>query len=270
MRRVLAFYKFIPVTDPEARVEELQQLGEQLGVVGTILLAEEGVNGTIVAETDSLDGMVRALEQAFGAMTFKWSDLDQSGIGFHRFKVRIKPEIVSFGVAGLDLQNTGEHVDGARWNELLADPEVLVIDTRNHYEIDIGTFENAVSPDTDNFREFPQWVEDNIDPTKQRKVAMFCTGGIRCEKASVVMLDEGYEEVYQINGGILNYFEKTGGAHWDGECFVFDRRVGVLGDLSVTDSEVCWACREPLTPEQAQSPDFVRGVSCPYCIGKIR
>ena len=226
MRRVLAFYKFIPVAHPQSLVEELQQLGEQLSVVGTILLAQEGVNGTIVAETDSLDAMVRALEQAFGAMTFKWSDLDQSGIGFHRFKVRIKPEIVSFGVAGLDLQNTGEHVDGARWNELLDDPEVLVIDTRNHYEIDIGTFENAVSPDTDNFREFPQWVEDNIDPTKQRKVAMFCTGGIRCEKASALVAQHGVEEVYQLNGGILQYLEDTPAeqSRWQGECFVFDQQ----------------------------------------------
>jgi UPF0176 protein len=243
MRRVLAFYKFIPVTDPEARVEELQQLGEQLGVVGTILLAEEGVNGTIVAETDSLDAMVRALEQAFGAMTFKWSDLDQSGIGFHRFKVRIKPEIVSFGVAGLDLQNTGELVDGARWNELLADPEVLVIDTRNHYEIDIGTFENAVSPDTDNFREFPQWVEDNIDPTKQRKVAMFCTGGIRCEKASALVAQHGVEEVYQLNGGILQYLEDTPAeqSRWQGECFVFDQRVSVNHELNQGQYRQCYA-----------------------------
>ena len=271
MRRVLAFYKFIPVTDPEALVEELQQLGEQLGVVGTILLAEEGVNGTIVAETDSLDAMVRALEQAFGAMTFKWSDLDQLGIGFHRFKVRIKPEIVSFGVAGLDLQNTGEHVDGARWNELLADPEVLVIDTRNHYEIDIGTFENAVSPDTDNFREFPQWVEDNIDPTKQRKVAMFCTGGIRCEKASALVAQHGVEEVYQLNGGILQYLEDTPAeqSRWQGECFVFDQRVSVNHELNQGQYRQCYACRHPLSKEDMQAPEFEHGVSCPFCHSSV-
>ena len=271
MRRVLAFYKFIPVTDPEACVEELQQLGEQLGVVGTILLAEEGVNGTIVAETDSLDAMVRALEQVFGAMTFKWSDLDQSGIGFHRFKVRIKREIVSFGVAGLDLQKTGEHVDGARWNELLADPEVLVIDTRNHYEIDIGTFENAVSPDTDNFREFPQWVEDNIDPTKQRKVAMFCTGGIRCEKASALVAQHGVEEVYQLNGGILQYLEDTPAeqSRWQGECFVFDQRVSVNHDLNQGQYRQCYACRHPLSKDDMQAPEFEHGVSCPFCHSSV-
>lgn len=271
MRRVLAFYKFIPVTDPEARVEELQQLGEQLGVVGTILLAEEGVNGTIVAETDSLDAMVRALEQAFGGMTFKWSDLDQSGIGFHRFKVRVKREIVSFGVAGLDLQKTGEHVDGARWNELLADPEVLVIDTRNHYEIDIGTFENAVSPDTDNFREFPQWVEDNIDPTKQRKVAMFCTGGIRCEKASALVAQHGVEEVYQLNGGILQYLEDTPAeqSRWQGECFVFDQRVSVNHDLNQGQYRQCYACRHPLSKDDMQAPEFEHGVSCPFCHSSV-
>ena len=271
MRRVLAFYKFIPVTEPEARVEELQQLGEQLGVVGTILLAQEGVNGTIVAEIDSLDAMVRALEQAFGAMTFKWSDLDQSGIGFHRFKVRIKPEIVSFGVAGLDLQKTGEHVDGARWNELLADPEVLVIDTRNHYEIDIGSFDSAVSPDTDNFREFPQWVEDNIDPAKQRKVAMFCTGGIRCEKASALVAQHGVEEVYQLNGGILQYLEDTPleQSRWQGECFVFDQRVSVNHDLEQGQYRQCYACRHPLSRDDMQAPEFEHGVSCPFCHSSV-
>ena len=271
MRRVLAFYKFIPVAHPQSLVEELQQLGEQLSVVGTILLAQEGVNGTIVAETDSLDAMVRALEQAFGAMTFKWSDLDQSGIGFHRFKVRIKPEIVSFGVAGLDLQNTGEHVNGARWNELLADPEVLVIDTRNHYEIDIGTFENAVSPDTDNFREFPQWVEDNIDPTKQRKVAMFCTGGIRCEKASALVAQHGVEEVYQLNGGILQYLEDTPAeqSRWQGECFVFDQRVSVNHELNQGQYRQCYACRHPLSKEDMQAPEFEHGVSCPFCHSSV-
>ena len=267
MRRVLAFYKFTPVADPAGHAEELQRMGEQLGVVGTILLAEEGVNGTIVAEMASLDAMVRTLEMVFGAMTFKWSDLDQSGVGFHRFKVRIKPEIVSFGVAGLDLQQTGEHVDGTRWNELLDDPDVLVIDTRNQYEIDIGTFDNAVSPDTDNFREFPQWVQDNIDPAKQRKVAMFCTGGIRCEKASALVAQHGVAEVYQLNGGILQYLEDTAKeqSRWQGECFVFDQRVSVDHDLSQGQYRQCYACRHPLSQEDMQTPEFEHGVSCPFC-----
>ena len=255
MRRVLAFYKFTPVADPADHAEELQRMGEQLGVVGTILLAEEGVNGTIVAEMASLDAMVRTLEMVFGTMTFKWSDLDQSGVGFHRFKVRIKPEIVSFGVACLDLQQTGEHVDGTRWNELLDDPDVLVIDTRNQYEIDIGTFDNAVSPDTDNFREFPQWVQDNIDPAKQRKVAMFCTGGIRCEKASALVAQHGVAEVYQLNGGILQYLEDTAKeqSRWQGECFVFDQRVSVDHDLSQGQYRQCYACRHPLSQEDMQT-----------------
>ena len=149
MRRALAFYKFVEVIDPESLVLELQRLGERHNVVGTILLANEGVNGTVVAQVEDLKSVVHALQQAFGEMTFKWSDLDQNGVGFHRFKVRVKPEIVSFGVEDLDLQQTGEHVGVERWNELLDDPDVLVIDTRNHYEVDIGTFDNAVSPDTD-------------------------------------------------------------------------------------------------------------------------
>tara|TARA_B100000900_G_scaffold61109_1_gene46536 strand:+ start:833 stop:1756 length:924 start_codon:yes stop_codon:yes gene_type:complete len=267
MRRVLAFYKFIDVATPELQAEDLQQIGEQHGVVGTILLAEEGVNGTIVAEEEGLNLMVAALQRAFGVMTFKWSDIDPAGVGFHRFKVRVKPEIVSFGVAGLDLRRTGEHVDGARWNELLDDPDVLVIDTRNHYEIDIGTFDNAVSPGTDNFRQFPQWVQDNIDPAKQRKVAMFCTGGIRCEKATAMVAQHGVEEVYQLDGGILQYLEDTPQerSRWQGECFVFDQRVSVNHDLEQGQYRQCYACRHPLSMDDMQAPEFEHGVSCPFC-----
>ena len=267
MRRVLAFYKFVDVAAPELRAEDLQQIGEQHGVLGTILLAEEGVNGTIAAEQEDLDLMVAALLQAFGAMTFKWSDIDPAGVGFHRFKVRVKPEIVSFGVDGLDLRRTGEHVDGARWNELLDDPDVLVIDTRNHYEIDIGTFDNAVSPGTDNFRQFPQWVQHNIDPAKQRKVAMFCTGGIRCEKASAMVAQHGVKEVYQLDGGILQYLEDMPQerSRWQGECFVFDQRVSVNHDLEQGQYRQCYACRHPVSIDDMQAPEFEHGVSCPFC-----
>ena len=267
MRRVLAFYKFVDVAAPELRAEDLQQTGEQHGVHGTILVAEEGVNGTLVAEKEDLDLMVAALLQAFGAMTFKWSDIDPAGVGFHRFKVRVKPEIVSFGVDGLDLRRTGEHVDGARWNELLDDPDVLVIDTRNHYEIDIGTFDNAVSPGTDNFRQFPQWVQDNIDPVKQRKVAMFCTGGIRCEKASAMVAQHGVKEVYQLDGGILQYLEDMPQerSRWQGECFVFDGRVAVDHDLQPGSYDMCYACRMPLSAADLAHPSFEDGISCPYC-----
>ena len=267
MRRVLAFYKFVDVAAPELRAEDLQQTGEQHGVHGTILVAEEGVNGTLVAEKEDLDLMVAALLQAFGAMTFKWSDIDLAGVGFHRFKVRVKPEIVSFGVDGLDLRRTGKHVDGARWNQLLNDPDVLVIDTRNHYEIDIGTFDNAVSPGTDNFRQFPQWVQDNIDPVKQRKVAMFCTGGIRCEKASAMVAQHGVKEVYQLDGGILQYLEDTPQerSRWQGECFVFDQRVSVNHDLEQGQYRQCYACRHPLSIDDMQAPEFEHGVSCPFC-----
>ena len=267
MRRVLAFYKFINVADPDVRAGELQSLGEQREVVGTILLANEGVNGTIVAEQSNLELMVQSLQQSFGKMMFKWSELDQSGVGFHRFKVRVKPEIVSFGVADLNLQMTGQHVGAERWNELLDDPDVLVIDTRNHYEIDIGTFDNAVSPDTDNFRQFPQWVKDNVDPTKQRKVAMFCTGGIRCEKASAYMAQHGVEEVYQLDGGILQYLEDVpeDASRWHGECFVFDQRVSVNHGLEQGQFRQCYACRHPLSAEDLQAAEFEHGVSCPFC-----
>ena len=240
---------------------------EELEIKGTLLIANEGINGTIsgaAANIDSILGFLSSIPE-FADLVWKLSTSPEQP--FARLKVRLKREIVTMGQPGVDPRGAvGQYIEPEDWNDFISAEDVVVIDTRNDYEVSIGTFDGAIDPKTKSFREFPSWWEDNKQRFANQKVAMFCTGGIRCEKASVVMLNEGYEEVYQINGGILNYFEKTGGAHWDGECFVFDRRVGVLGDLSETDSEVCWACREPLTPEQALSPDFVRGVSCPYCI----
>jgi len=268
MRRVLAFYQFLCVDDPQAECSSLQILGDELALRGTILVAHEGVNGTVVGDTQALQQLSQHLLHQYGVKSQKWSDLQPGNSGFHRFKVRVKPEIVSFGVDDLDMSQLGEHVDAQTWNRLVDDPEVIVIDTRNDYEIDIGSFEGAVSPHTKSFRQFPAWVADNLDPEKHTKVAMFCTGGIRCEKASAYMLNKGFENVYQLDGGILQYLEDTQASEsrWNGECFVFDQRVSVNADLEQGQYKQCYACRHPLSAEELASADFEHGVSCPHCI----
>ena len=245
-------------------------LGDELKLKGTILLAEEGVNGTVVGLPDALDRLEATLVNLFGAMEFKRSALDEDNPGFYRFKVKLKAEIVSFGVPDLDVQVGGEHVNAAKWNELLADPEVVVIDTRNQYEIDIGTFPGSVSPETTNFREFPEWVASNLSSDEDERkppIAMFCTGGIRCEKASAYMRAQGFDEVYQLDGGILKYLEHVtpGENRWDGECFVFDQRVSVDENLEQGSYQQCYACRHPVSAEDMTHPAFEKGVRCPHC-----
>ena len=270
MRRVLAFYQFIPLRDPEAECQSLQRLGDELGLRGTILVAREGVNGTVVGEIRALQNLAEHLSSQYVVHSQKWSDLQPGNSGFHRFKVRVKSEIVSFGVNDLDMSLTGEHVDAQKWNALIADPDVLVVDTRNDYEIDIGTFDRAVSPHTESFRQFPQWVAEHLDPDQHTKVAMFCTGGIRCEKASSYLLRQGFENVYQLDGGILQYLEDVDSdeSHWNGECFVFDQRVSVDSKLQQGHYKQCYACRHPLSAQELASPDFEHGVSCSYCIAQ--
>ncbi len=268
MRRVLTFYRFVPVTRLGAVRAQLQQVGDKLGLRGTILIAAEGVNGTLVGPTEALAGYQQTLVDHFGDLPFKWSDLQPENQGFHRFKVRIKPEIVSFGVPDLDVAQGGEHVDAKTWNKLLDNPDVLVIDTRNRYEVDIGSFPNALSPETDNFRQFPQWVAQHLDPQENRPVAMFCTGGIRCEKASAFVKAQGFDQVYQLDGGILKYLEDTQGGdnRWQGECFVFDQRVSVDAGLNQGRYQQCYACRHPLSADELASDAYEKGVSCPHCI----
>ena len=270
MRRVLAFYQFLSLDDPQAECDSLQTLGDELALRGTILVAHEGVNGTVVGDTQALQQLSQHLLQQYSVKSQKWSDLQPGNSGFHRFKVRVKPEIVSFGVDDLDMSQSGEHVDAQTWNRLLDDPDVIVIDTRNDYEIDIGSFDGALSPHTESFRQFPAWVADNLDPEQHTKVAMFCTGGIRCEKASAYMLNKGFENVYQLDGGILQYLEDTQASEsrWNGECFVFDQRVSVNADLEQGQYTQCYACRHPLSAQDLASAEFEHGVSCPYCVGR--
>lgn len=267
VRRVLAFYRFFSLPDPARLCEELLELGQALDLKGTILLATEGINGTVVGLPDALQQLCDRLMQCCGPVPFKWSELDPENPGFYRFKCRVKNEIVSFGVPGLDPRQTGEHVDADTWNALLADPDTVVIDTRNQYEIDIGTFPEAISPGTTNFREFPEWAEANLDPQDGRPIAMFCTGGIRCEKASAWLLQQGFNEVYQLDGGVLRYLETVDEAHnaWSGECFVFDQRVSVDRELRQGNYQQCFACRHPLSETELADARFIQGVSCPHC-----
>ena len=266
-RRVLGFYKFMPVSDPGALQHHLRAEGERLNIKGTILLAEEGVNGTLVGTQLDLRRYQKVLTDHFAELPFKWSRLNENNHGFYRFKVKVKPEIVSFGVEDLDIRLTGEHVNVEQWHALLDDPDVVVVDTRNAYEVDIGTFPVALNPQTTNFREFPQWVKEHLDPDENKRVAMFCTGGIRCEKASAYMKQAGFESVYQLDGGVLRYLEAVAPDtnRWSGECFVFDQRVSVNADLAQGQYQQCYACRHPLSASDLESKVYELGVNCPHC-----
>lgn len=269
---VATFYKFIELNDVEAWRDRALNFCQNHQLKGTILLANEGINATISGEQENIDRFFQFLKQdeRFSDIEPKISYTKERP--FHRMKVKIKPEIITMGVNEVEPAiTTGNHVDPETWNELIQDPEVLVIDTRNEYEYQVGSFQNAVSPQTDNFREFPDFVEQNLDPNQHKKVAMFCTGGIRCEKASAYLLEKGFEEVYQLNGGILNYLETVSSEEslWEGECFVFDYRVAVNENLETGTHELCYGCRHPLSPEDLQSEKYQPGICCPYCYDRL-
>lgn len=266
--KVATFYKFIQLDNLETWRDRCLKFCEQQEIKGTILLATEGINCTLSGEAESIDNFLQFLQEddRFLDIEPKISDTDQPP--FHRLKVKIKSEIVTMGVNEIKPAiSTGKHIDPETWNQIISDPEVLVIDTRNQYEYKVGTFQNAVSPQTDNFRQFPEFVAENLDPNKHKKIAMFCTGGIRCEKASAYLIAQGFEEVYQLDGGILNYLETVSSdkSLWEGECFVFDHRVAVNEELEKGNYELCYGCGQPLSPEERQSEKYEAGVSCPYC-----
>ena len=275
MSKVMTFYRFadLSASATAASLEQMQELlqveADALDLKGTVLLAAEGINGTLTGAAENLQAFAELLGSIEGLaeMPFKFSEADPDNPVFYRLKVRIKPEIVALGQPGLDpAAQTGIHVDAAEWNALLDDPDVIVIDTRNDYEIAIGSFPGAVNPGTTTFKQFPNYVA-GIDPTRQPIVAMFCTGGIRCEKASAYMLAQGFEQVFQLNGGILKYLETVTAEdnRWQGECFVFDQRVSVDNSLSEGSFAQCFACRHPLSAQDMAAPDYVEGVSCPHC-----
>ena len=269
---VAAFYKFVDLPDRQAMRARLQQRCEDLGLLGTILLAQEGINGTVSGPPEKIHRLFERLraDERLRDLHYKESWAEEQP--FYRMKVRLKKEIVSLGIAGVDPGRVvGRYVSPQDWNALISRPEVRLIDTRNHYEYNLGTFRGAEDPHTASFRDFPRWVAGHLDPQSDRHVAMFCTGGIRCEKATSYLLDLGFENVYHLDGGILNYLETIDekDSLWQGDCFVFDNRVTVDHDLEEGDFEVCPACRMPLTDEDRQSPLFELHVSCPKCHGRL-
>lgn len=271
-----ALYKFVSLPNYKDLQAPILSACEVNHIKGTILLASEGINGTIAGLPDNIHAVLNFLrtDALFGG---KFADLEHKESyadehPFYRMKVKLKKEIVTLGVAGVSpTKQVGTYVKPQDWNALISDPEVILIDTRNDYEVDIGTFKGAIDPKTTTFREFPEYVAKNLDVTKHKKVAMFCTGGIRCEKASSYMMDQGFEEVYHLQGGILKYLETVPEQEslWQGECFVFDQRVAVKHNLEVGEFDQCYACRHPLSPAEMQSAQYTPGISCPYCYNTI-
>ncbi|TMO56569.1 rhodanese-related sulfurtransferase [Pseudoalteromonas aurantia] len=265
---VCALYKFVSLPNFEQIRQPLHDVMEQNEVRGTLLLALEGINGTVAGKREGIDALLAWLEAQPGLDNIVSKESFDDTCPFYRTKVKLKKEIVTMGVEGIDpLEVVGSYVKPNDWNALISDPEVVVIDTRNDYEIEIGTFKHAIDPKTKTFREFPEWAEKNLDPAKHKKVAMFCTGGIRCEKSTAYMKEQGFDEVYHLEGGILKYLEEVPKEEtlWEGECFVFDNRVAVDHDLEKGSYEQCHACRMPITEAEMQLAQYMEGVSCHHC-----
>lgn len=264
---VAALYRFVRLDDHAELRAPLLALMRARGIRGTLLLAAEGINGTVAGDAAGIDALLARLREdpRFAGLECKFSETDE--MPFHRARVKLKREIVTLGVAGVDPDQAGTYVEPAAWNALIDDPEVTVIDTRNAYESAIGSFAGAIHPNTESFRDFPAFVDAALDPCRQRKIAMFCTGGIRCEKATAYLRQRGFDEVYQLRGGILNYFEEVAESEsrWRGECFVFDNRVSVNHALAPGSYDQCHACRLPLSARDKQSEFYQPGVSCPAC-----
>lgn len=271
-RVVAALYKFVTLENYRKMREPLLDVCLEQGIKGTVLLAEEGINGTVSGSRYGIDCLMAYLrnDPRLASLDCKESyHLDQP---FLRMKVKLKREIVTMGIPGLDPNKVvGTYVKPKDWNSLIDDPDVVLIDTRNDYEVEIGSFRGARDPKTVTFREFPRWVRENLDPNEHQKVAMFCTGGIRCEKASSFMIQEGFNEVYHLEGGVLKYLEEVPleETRWDGECFVFDSRVAVNHRLEKGQYDQCFACRHPITDHDKLSALYQQGVSCPRCFATL-
>ena len=272
---VAALYKFVDLADHQALQPHIQSLCDGHDILGTILLAPEGINGTVCGPEQGMAAFLKWLQDdpRFAGISLKFSFAPEQA--FLRMKVRLKREIVTMGNPEIrPAQATGTYVEPADWDALIDDPDVMVIDTRNRYETAIGSFRGAVDPQTDNFREFPAWaaaLAAQGEATRPRKLAMFCTGGIRCEKASALMQANGFDEVFHLKGGILKYLEEIPAqdSSWQGECFVFDGRVAVDHKLGQGSYHMCHACRTPLSDADMQSDDYLDGVSCPHCKASI-
>ena len=265
---VAALYKFVSLEDYKALREPLLDICLRAGTRGTLLLAREGINGTIAGTREAIDTVLDYLHSDRRMEGLEHKESFDDHMPFYRMKVKLKKEIVTMGVEAIDPNEVvGTYVEPRDWNALVNDPEVVLIDTRNDYEYGIGSFRGALDPKTTTFREFPAYVRQNLDPARHKKVAMFCTGGIRCEKASAFMLKEGFEEVYHLQGGILKYLEEVPeqDSTWEGECFVFDNRVAVNHKLEKGHYDQCYGCRHPITEQDKLSDKYQKGVCCPRC-----
>ena len=270
---VASLYKFVEINDLLSLQDNLYNICEENNIMGTILIANEGINGTISGKHNEIKETISSLisDNRFSNIEIKYSSTDKQP--FHRMKVRLKKEIVTIGIPEINPnKKVGRYVKPEDWNELISNPDVVVIDTRNKYETKIGSFQNALDPKTASFREFPDWVKKfkNSEENANKKIAMFCTGGIRCEKASSLMKEEGFEDVYHLQGGILKYLETVDKENslWNGECFVFDQRVCLTDELEVGSYKMCFACRMPITEKEMLDEKYIEGISCIYCYDK--
>lgn len=265
---VSALYHFVTLDDYRAMRQPLYDFMIENHIKGTILLAQEGINGTVAGHKQAIEKLHTWLRSDERLKNLRSKESYDDSMPFYRTRVKLKKEIVTMGVAGIDPNHiVGSYVKAKDWNDIISDPEVTVIDTRNDYEYAIGSFKNAVNPKTETFRQFPDYVKKNLDPKKHKKIAMFCTGGIRCEKSTAYLKEQGFEEVYHLQGGILKYLETVPEEDtlWDGECFVFDNRVSVDHQLNKGSYDQCHACRLPITEADKQNEKYVQGVSCPSC-----
>lgn len=271
--RVASLYQFTRIEDCRDVQRRLKIACEQGGVRGTLILAREGINGTIAGSDGAVEEVIRRIRALPGCADMAVKNSDAGEMPFHRMKVKIKNEIVTMGEPGISpLHGVGEYVAPRDWNALISDPATIVIDTRNSYEVAVGTFKNAIDPETESFRDFPAWFRErraSLTGGEAPKIAMFCTGGIRCEKATALLKAEGIDDVYHLQGGILKYLEEVPAEDslWEGECFVFDQRVCVVHGLEAGSFGICHGCRMPVAEEDKASPEYEEGVSCPACYG---
>lgn len=270
---IATFYKFVPLSEPEVLRAELLERCLSWGLRGTILLATEGLNATVAGDRQGIDQLLAWLYQHPEIGPFTHQEATATHPPFERMKVKLKREIVTLGRPDINPahQAIGTYVDPQTWNQVISDPEVVVIDARNDFEVKLGTFQGAENPQTQAFRDLPDYVATHLDPAQHKKVAMFCTGGIRCEKATAYLRSQGFEQVYHLKGGILNYLktvpEET--SLWHGDCFVFDDRVAVDHQLTPTDHELCLGCGHPVSLAEQAAPEYESGISCPYCYAEL-
>ncbi len=265
---VAALYKFVALPDFKALREPLLNFCVSKGIKGTLLLAHEGINGTVAGTREAIDALLTYLRADARLADIEHKEAFDDAQAFYRMKVKLKKEIVTMGIESIDPRvDVGTYVEAQDWNALISDPDVVLVDTRNYYEYNIGTFEGAINPETTTFREFPDYVKTHLDPAKHKKVAMFCTGGIRCEKSTAYLKQQGFPEVYHLKGGILKYLEDVPESQslWRGECFVFDNRVAVNHKLEKGIYDQCHGCRHPITEDDKKSEKYLQGVACPRC-----